>query len=490
MYPNTAQKERLEIIPEGSWGWFGQRAHDGVSMSHLIPFSFIYSCDSGPEVTAFSNNITPFSVEKMLGFRRFWSNKSLDQSVSGVEAQKFYSFLDTLKKPVYFLCYRSFGELENLVSKQKDFRIVAVPERIKNFFDNKILFRKLLKQLGLPVIPGETAKLGNIRFPEIVAKFGRRWVVQFPYGSSGLNTFFIETPEYLDQIQKSNRGKTVILSRYLHGYSLNINAVVFNVADQATVHVSQPSLQIVGPKSCAMRESIYCGNDFSAVRFLDSKLVGKVCEYTRTIGEMMGHYGYKGIFGIDFIVHEGKPYPLEINPRFQNSTPLQTLAETKEGVVPIVFYHINSFLNEYLLKDYFNENNREIDLSGSQLILHNLHKETCVATGHVKSGVYRVKDSEIEFIRDDVTLTDSVAENEIVITGGMPQGLSVESGAPVLKMQRWSSVLGPDLINLNDESEKIVKFLYDKLKLVPADSMFAVSGEFGHIGLYPVQINI
>ncbi|MDP8217767.1 MAG: ATP-grasp domain-containing protein [Candidatus Theseobacter exili] len=483
MYPNTAQKERPEILPEGSWGWFGQRAHDGVSMCHLIPFSFIYSCDSGPEVTAFSNNITPFSVEKMLGFRRFWSNKSLDQSVSGVEGQRFYSFLDTLKKPVYFLCYRSFGELENLVSKQKNFLIVAVPERIKNFFDNKIIFRRLLKKLGIPKIPGETAELGNIRFPEIVAKFGRRPVVQFPYGSSGLNTFFIETSEDLDKIQKSNIDKTAILSRYLNGYSLNINAVVFNDKGQISVHVSQPSLQIVGPESCAMRETIYCGNDFTSVRFLDSKIVDEVREYTRTIGKMMAHYGYKGIFGIDFIVHEGKPYPLEINPRFQNSTPLQTLAETKEGAVPIVFYHINSFLNEYVLKDYLNENNREVVLSGSQLILHNLHKETCVATGHVKSGVYRVKDSEIEFIRDDVTLTDSVAENEIVVAGGMPQGMSVESGAPVLKMQRWGSVLGPDLINLNAESEKIAKFLYDKLKLVPADSMSAVPCEFGHTGL-------
>ncbi len=99
---------------------------------------------------------------------------------------------------------------------------------------------------------------------------------------------------------------------------VNIGAVVFN--DGISVHL--PSLQLIGIGSCTNRPFGYCGNDFGAARDLDREVIDGIERTTRRIGNWLRRHGYRGAFGVDFLVHQGTPLFIEVNPRFQGSTHL------------------------------------------------------------------------------------------------------------------------------------------------------------------------
>lgn len=100
------------------------------------------------------------------------------------------------------------------------------------------------------------------------------------------------------------------------GLPLNVGGVVWK--DGVTLHPS--SVQLIGIPGCTTRPFGYCGNDFDAVSRLDREVLERVDEYSRRIGRWLGSIGYRGAFGIDFLVKDGVPLFTEVNPRLQGST--------------------------------------------------------------------------------------------------------------------------------------------------------------------------
>jgi hypothetical protein len=77
------------------------------------------------------------------------------------------------------------------------------------------------------------------------------------------------------------------------------------------------------------------------------------------LGERLGHAGYRGCFGLDYLLDEttGELYLGEMNPRITGITPLTTQAACDADEVPLLLYHLLEWFGvEYQVDvDRFND---------------------------------------------------------------------------------------------------------------------------------------
>ncbi|MFH1309081.1 MAG: ATP-grasp domain-containing protein [Candidatus Omnitrophota bacterium] len=459
------------------WGWMGQRAHDALGINALLPLDFIISCDYGIELKHYFREEDVFSVEKQCKIRQDWSNEHLKQSFSNNLGKDILKRWNSYKKRVNLLCYRSIDVLEGNVD-ELDIppRIYGVPERLKTFFDNKNLLYQKLPELSLPRIPGKIIVPEKFNFNYLRSELSLPFVVQFPYGSSGHFTFIIRNErEYLD-IQKKYPDSLAVIRRYIDGFSLNVNAVIISTEKGSKTVCSFPSVQITGVPECSNFSSAFCGNDFSAAKTLNKSISEKIKFQTEIIGKWMVNLGYRGIFGIDFVAKDETVYPVEINPRFQNSTSLFTAlnAGKNDNDDHLFLLHIAEFLQKedvYMRKYIENFEFEKLmnPLDGAQIILHNRMDRTIVGR-EVVPGAYFFGEKGLCLITEGVSFSAGQKKEEIILTSGVPgKGIGLEPNASICKIQVQTSVLNPDdKKNLSDEMKEIVLDVYGMFELSPS----------------------
>ena len=464
----------------GPWGWMGQRAHDACGINRVLPLDFIISCDYGTDVPYYFREDDVFSVEKQRGIRKDWSNEDLSASFKGALGREIAERWNGYGKAVNLLCYRSVKRLENgsaaLLRKPT---IYAMPERLKRRFDNKILLQRTLPKLSLARIPGKVDKLGNATFNSLRGEFSLPFVIQFPYGSSGHFTFIIREEKEYNALRKKYPDFMVVIRKYIDGFSLNVNAVIISTEDGPRVACSFPSVQITGAPECSNFPSAFCGNDYAAARDLGRGMIRQVEDHVRVIGAWMAEAGFRGIFGMDFVVGDGAVYPVEINPRFQNSTSLYTvLSEMPRRRAGTFFLlHIAEFLqrDDRIMRKYIREfpfGDLMRPLNGCQVILHNRMQRSVVTEGLVP-GAYRPEGRNLTFIREGSSLDVCRNNKDVLVTCGVPKAYTViEPNAPICKIQTRGSALDPaGKRKLSPETKKIVAGIYSKFGLKDASKV-------------------
>ena len=458
----------------GPWGWMGQRAHDAVGINKVLPLEFIISCDYGSEMPYYFREDDVFSVEKQCGVRKDWSNEDLNASFRGTLGREIFKRWDSYKKKVNLVCYRSIKRLEIDRFKQpRKPRIYAAPERLKKRFDNKVLLYKNLSKLGLPKIPGKTDRLSKCTFNNLRKELSLPFVIQFPYGSSGHFTFIIrEEKEYI-RLRKKYPDSIVVIRKYIDGFSLNVNAIIVSFEEGPRTFCTFPSVQIAGVPECSNFASAFCGNDYASAVDLDRGIIKQVEDAVTSVSAWMGAGGFRGIFGMDFMVKNGVVYPVEINPRFQNSTSLYTvLNERSQSFKEMLFLlNIAEFLQEEdkVMREYVRKFPKEELMSpvkGCQVILHNRMK-TNIVMGRLEPGVYRLEDHNLNFMRRSASLASCRNQDDIMVTCGIPApDTIVEPNAPICKVQMLKSGLDPaNRSRLSKETKEIVMNVYKKLRL-------------------------
>ncbi|RKY41244.1 MAG: hypothetical protein DRP85_06825 [Candidatus Makaraimicrobium thalassicum] len=464
----------------GPWGWMGQRAHDACGINRILPLDFIISCDYGMDVPCYFREDDVFSVEKRKGVRKDWSNEDLNANLKGALGCEIFQRWNSYERPVNLLCYRSVRRLENgnsrLLWKP---RIYAVPERLKRRFDNKVLLYRNLPLLSMPRVPGRVDKPGNATFNGLRRELSLPFVIQFPSGSSGHFTFIIREEKEYNRVRKAYPDSTVIMRRYIDGFSLNVNAVIISTEDGPKTVCSFPSVQITGRPECSNFPSSFCGNDFAAACDIDRGMIRQVESHVRIIGAWMAGAGFRGVFGMDFVVNTGTVYPVEINPRFQNSTSLYTVlsavSQSRRGTLFLL--HIAEFLQseDEVIRKYLREfPYRDLmrSLKGCQVILHN-RMERNIVTGELLPGAYRPGNQGLTFARKGASLKACRDSNDILVTCGVPKPYTVvEPNAPICKIQMRKSALDPATkTKLSAGAKRTVAGVYKKLGLLAADKV-------------------
>lgn len=122
---------------------------------------------------------------------------------------------------------------------------------------------------------------------------------------------------------------------------LNVGGTVWH--DGVTVHY--PSVQLIGIDSCVSRPFGYCGNDFAAIKAFDRTIIDQIEHHTEAIGRWLGRHGYRGSFGVDYLLHEGEVLFTEINPRFQGSTCASAQLSVAAGMPCLYLEHLAAMLD-------------------------------------------------------------------------------------------------------------------------------------------------
>ena len=450
------------------WGWMGQRAHDASAINQVISLDFILCCDHGVEVPLYFDEAKLFSLERIHGIRKDWSNEHLKVSLEGSLGREFFGRINSRKGVSNIICYRSIKTLEQKSDAGK-YRILASEEAKKRYFDNKIRFHSKLPELGLQRIPGKTGVVGAQNFNSLTAELLLPFVVRFPYGSSGQFTFIVHEEKDYNVIIEKYLGHPAIFEKFIKGFSLNVNAVIVDTPEGEKTVCSFPSVQLTGMPQCCNYSSSFCGNDFSSACSLDKKTIDEVIRITQIIGGWMGSYGFRGVFGMDLMVSEEKVYPLEINPRFQNSTALFDTLKVISGQDKNMLFllHVLQFLQgedvaiQAFLKKYPYEEFMT-PLQGAQVILHNKVGKNKIKRS-VLPGVYNYDGTNFSYQRPEALLSEKVKTDEILLTCAVPgKGVVIEDNSPLCKIQCLKKVVGDyDNIHLNEDISQIIGTIYD-----------------------------
>ncbi|HEX4805800.1 MAG TPA: hypothetical protein VFU94_07860 [Conexibacter sp.] len=110
------------------------------------------------------------------------------------------------------------------------------------------------------------------------------------------------------------------------------------------VRLHPPSIQLIGIPSCTDRPFGYCGNDFGGVGALGERVLGELDAMGRSIAAWLHEERYRGCFGVDALVHEGRAHFAEINARFQGSSAMSAAVADALGEPDLFVDHLAAML--------------------------------------------------------------------------------------------------------------------------------------------------
>ena len=171
-------------------------------------------------------------------------------------------------------------------------------------FDDKNDYSRFDAEYGAPALRYE---------PE------HRFVVQAPISSGGSGTFIL-TRQNAHYLLSSLAPRGEYLVSVYHTKNVPINMHVLIPANGPAV-LLPASVQL----ECEVEmenKLLYKGADYAAYTQLDKHLQDQFENEVRAVADALKAAGYRGVLGVDGIVHNGRVNILEVNPRFQASTEL------------------------------------------------------------------------------------------------------------------------------------------------------------------------
>jgi len=294
----------------------------------------------------------------------------------------------------------------DLLCKKHGLKKLANDYDLNEKFENKINSYLLLKN-NFPenIIPGEVVKLKDTDFENLKDKYNTPFIIQFGHGWAGKTTFIITDKSDIESLQIKYPHITAKINKYIKGMTYLNNCCIY----KDKVFQSTPAIQLSGILELSKSPFVTSGRQWPSL--LDDQSVQKINDLTQKLGQIMIRSGFKGYFGLDFIIedHTKHIFISEINARFTASAPFFTKLEISENIIPLYLYHIASFL-DLPLKDYV-----PLNLTASQMIVRSFAKEDLKNTSFLKMGVYSLPHSDLRYLKEDYDIVHLNKEEIIII---------------------------------------------------------------------------
>lgn len=333
-------------------------------------------------------------------------------------------------------------------------------------FGSKATLHRAVGALGLPGAGGQWLRLGGAKYGELAQRFGSRFVIQLDHGNTGNGTAFVRDERSYAAAGERFAGKDVWVAPHIGELSLNINAV----ATGAGTAVGYPSVQVVGHSELRSKPGVHCGNDFSAAADLPAELRESVREQTERLGNWMAGQGYRGLFGLDYVVDEasGRPCVVDLNPRWQGSTSLETQAALRQGRLPLAAAEVAmraGVMSEGELMEmaetFF------LPLEGSQIFLKAPPGGPWAAQGELAPGVYA---AGLERKRAGLKLGDLQTASEVVLNGHNPRrGRPMEGAVRLCRVCGLNRAVDPGNGRLESWAAGVAARIEARIELAAAD---------------------
>lgn len=254
------------------------------------------------------------------------------------------------------LLYRQTDAIQRMADARR-WHVLANPPQLRLPWDNKAVFRRRLMEMGLAALQFESVELESLS-PERCSALMRRWgsplVIQipcFPRGG-GRSSFLLQEPGEVKLLrcawkQGTHMGhsfKEVMISPWVPGPSLSMEGCV----TPRGVLVSPLQLQLVDIEEVLPPGGMgrFCGHQWGGEWRWERWAEPMARSITVKVGQAMAREGYRGIFGLDFVLDMEREtlWVLECNPRYTGAFPTLTLLQWERGLVPLEFFHVLSFM--------------------------------------------------------------------------------------------------------------------------------------------------
>lgn len=191
-----------------------------------------------------------------------------------------------------------------------------VPELLR-VLNHKMLCKLWLKETVslLPSIQVLGAECSNLLLREYFPGCNA-YVVQPDFSSGGHSTYLLTEKNKPDALEHINPVGFYSVSPYMgDAIPVNVHGILYHDGFQ----LYPPSVQIIQKEQGRL---LYRGGDFIAAQMLPDSVRNHICHTAKKISEKLQSAGYLGVYGIDLIAVGNDVYFMEINPRFQASTPV------------------------------------------------------------------------------------------------------------------------------------------------------------------------
>lgn len=424
----------------------------GIGLENILPNYHIVCLDDHPLVDYLvKSNVSVFCLERELDKKNV-----LFRSTSTILDQpKVLSFINEKSNGLTpnILFFKPQKKNEVLASKYS-FNLLGNSSELNHFFEDKINFYTICKDLKISVPDGKIIRLQEINFLDLNNEFGTPFVLQFGRGWAGNSTFFIESKDDLNNLKAKFGNINVKVSRYIAGKTILNNAVIFN----GKIIVSKPALQIAPNKSLTASKGGTGGRSWPI--FLNKQNADEILNISLIIGKFMADKGYKGFFGLDFLLEEktGKIFLSENNARLTASSAFYTKLELEKNIFPLLGYHVLSFLNKDI-RCSEGDLSEQPEVEGSEITGRNTNSFIVLAENSIKPGIY---DEGLNFKNESYSLTSN-DENDLFIDS-VEKGRKVNPEIEIFRINTKQEVCD-EKGNLNDKFLVLVEKIRQRLDL-------------------------
>lgn len=280
-----------------------------------------------------------FCLEEM----GFYDEKKFNNTGKIMENEETVSYINKKSKETPVIMYFKPSKKIDYVFDKHRWIKAGNNYDLNECFENKIYSSRLFKKYFPEVeISSLTGRLNKLSFSKLIETFSLPILVQFGHGWAGKTTFLIKSENEFQNLYKRYPETVVKVSKFLEGFSVLNNCCIY----QDKILVSPPAVQISAINKLYPNPFVTCGRQWPA-KFISAEQGEKISGISHKVGSIMQKKGYKGFFGLDFLVEKatGKIYLSEINARLTASSSFFTKLELGCGKIPLMLYHLASFLD-------------------------------------------------------------------------------------------------------------------------------------------------
>jgi hypothetical protein len=341
-----------------------------------------------------------------------------------------------------------FDEETERLAARLGLEVCFPPAWLRHRLDSKLTTTRLANEAGVASVPHVLAWVdtyGALR--RAACDLGPDLVVQLPYGDSGATTFFISSAiDFRAHSEAIRAAPEVKIMRRIRCRPLTIEGCVTR---HGTL-VGPLMAEFIGFPCLTPYRGGWCGNELAPER-LGADLRRQAQQATLALGRQLGRVGYRGYFGLDFLLDEesGALYLGELNPRITGATSLTSQAALDAGSAPLLLHH----LLEWFEVDY------EVDVAEfngkwlapprtgdwGQLIIEHTAESTEVVTSAPLSGIWRLaEDSTVSLVRRAYHPRAIADEAEALFLRAVDEGQAVSAGRSLGRLLTRNRLLTDD----------------------------------------------
>lgn len=394
--------------------WFGTRGADAEALADLPNLTSSFSI-----IAAYHNRerVASLALEDVTGVRVDLDAYEIDDELATEPVTQFRrQILRALNRDSVVVTYRPSTLMSAACFARSDrCEYAGMFKGQQEAFEHKPWVETSIRRLGMPAIPwiyvsddDQVDSMTMIDHGPVVLRRSRS------SGGSGI-VRANSRQEVVDLWPRDEEAYVSVAPFIEGGLPINIAGVVW--ANDVTLHPA--SVQLIGLPLSTTRPFGYCGNDFGLIASYPRRVLETVDFQTRGVGRWLQVNGYRGAFGVDYLVTaDERVLFMEVNPRLQGSTHSSCRLMIEQGLPDILLEHLAAGLGLSPVGESMPLTDIEaaIDLPFAQLILHNTTgaSSRIDETGLATRGYREPGTVGIDLIPTDVSVNANAAIGRVL----------------------------------------------------------------------------